>query len=266
MSMQLRRHLRLITMFGRVSLQADLEYRLNFVVRVVTDLLWYGAQILTFEVLFRQTPSISGWSILEMRVFLGTLFMTDALYMFLFSENLDHLSDKVRKGDLDLVLCKPINSQFMMSFQKLSVAYLGCILISFCWLIWSVSQLPGEGIWHRLPILVLTAPASLAVVYAMRLIFSASALIFTRAENINYLWYQVFKLGTRPDSLYPRWLRYVVLTFIPVGFVASVPAQLVLGKLEWHWALAAMAVPFFAIGMSIWFWRFGLRFYTSASS
>jgi ABC-2 type transport system permease protein len=266
MALALRRHLRLIAMFGRVSLQADLEYRLNFVVRVVTDMLWYGAQILTFEILFRQTSQISGWSLLEMRVFLGLLFTTDALYMFLFSENLDHLSDKVRKGDLDLILCKPVNSQFMMSFQKLSVAYLACIAISLSWLVWSIAQLPGETVWHRLPILLLTAPGSLAVVYSMRFIFSATALIFTRAENINYLWYQIFKLGTRPDALYPRWLRYIVLTFIPVGFVASVPAQIVLGKLEWFWLFGGLVVPVFAVGLSIWFWRFGLRFYTSASS
>ncbi len=253
-------------MFARISLQADLEYRVNYVVRLVTDIVWYGAQIFTFEVLYLQTPQISGWSVEEMRVFLGLLFLVDSLYMILFSENLDHFSEKVRKGDLDLVLCKPVNSQFMVSFQKINGVYAVCSLIAMAWLTWSYSRLTGDLNWARLGLLLLTIPGSLAVVYTMRFIFSATSLIFTRAENINYLWYQVFKLGTRPDSLYPRWLRYLVLTLIPVGFVASVPAQFIMGRIDWVWAPLALLLPWIAIKASSLFWKFGLRFYTSASS
>ncbi len=38
--------------------------------------------------------------------------------MIILSENLDQFSEKVHKGDLDLLLAKPVNSQFMISLQK----------------------------------------------------------------------------------------------------------------------------------------------------
>ena len=109
----------------KASLIADLEYRANFLTRIVTDIFWYIAQITTFEVLYNHTTHIGDWNVKQMRVFLGILFIADALYMMLLHDNIENLSEKVRKGDLDLLLTKPVNAQFMLSLQKASSAYVG---------------------------------------------------------------------------------------------------------------------------------------------
>src|SRR4051812_35098284 len=126
----LKKYLTLFRSFFFVSLIADFEYRLNVFVRMFADCMWYAAQISVFEVLFSHTTRLGGWSVEETRVFLGVLFLVDAVWMLLFSENLDRFSDKVSKGDLDLLLTKPVNSQFMISFQRVSTAYLTNIVIS----------------------------------------------------------------------------------------------------------------------------------------
>jgi ABC-2 family transporter protein len=109
--------------FFRASAIADLEYRLNIVVKVLTDFVWYAAQLSVFEVLFQNVGPIAGWNLGSTRVFMAVLFVVDSIWMLLLSENLDKLSDRVRKGELDLLLTKPVNSQFMMSFQKVSTPY-----------------------------------------------------------------------------------------------------------------------------------------------
>ena len=109
----------------KTSLISDLEYRANYFTRFITDVFWYIAQILTFEVLYRHTNKIGDWDVHQMKVFLGILFVIDALYMIIIHENLENLSEKVRKGDLDLLLAKPINSQFMITLQKANTAILG---------------------------------------------------------------------------------------------------------------------------------------------
>ena len=57
--------------------------------------------------------------------------VVDALYMILFHDNLDSFSQKTTKGELDLLLAKPVNSQFMMSCQKVSVPYFVNLLFIF---------------------------------------------------------------------------------------------------------------------------------------
>ena len=121
-----------IAMF-KASFIADLEYRANFFSRILTDVFWYSAQILTFEVIYTHTNKIGDWGIKEMRVFLGLLFVIDAFYMVFIHENLDSITEKVRKGDLDMLLAKPVNSQFMITLQKANTAILGNLILGSSW-------------------------------------------------------------------------------------------------------------------------------------
>lgn len=259
------KYFELFLSFFKASLMAELEFRFNIAARFFTDIIWYAAQLSVFEVLFRHTSSMNGWSIDETRVFMGVLFVTDAIYMLLFSENLDRMGEKIRRGDLDLLLVKPVNSQWMLSFQKVSIAYLGNAMFSFAWLVWALLQMENRPLTGLLW-LVLTVPMSLAIVYTIRFMTAAAALFFTKADAVNYIWYQLYRLGTRPDSFYPMVLRYVVLTAFPIAFLASIPSQIILGKmgpliLLWGYFLASL----FIFG-STRFWKRGLRSYSSASS
>lgn len=223
----LGKYLRLYRAFFRASFVADMEFRANFLVRIFTDILWYAAQIFTFEILFLHTPTLGGWQAPQMRVFLGVLFVVDAIYMVLFHENLEKMNTQIRKGDIDLFLVKPVSAQFMITCQKIATALIGNLLISIGWLTWSLYHLPDFSAL-RLLWLIALIPSALMTIYSIRFTFSASAFLFTQAESIMYLWYQLYKLGLRPDGIYVPWLRVVVLTVIPVGFVASVPARAVL--------------------------------------
>jgi ABC-2 type transport system permease protein len=263
---RIRKYFLLLVSFFRASAIADLEYRLNITVKIITDIFWYAAQLSVFEVLFKHTNNLSGWTLDSTRVFMGLLFVVDACWMLFFSENLDRFSEKVRKGDLDLLLVKPVNSQFMMSFQRVNTPYIGNILIAASWLVYALHRMPGDVSWNRLGLLVITIPCSLAITYSLRFLFSVQALIFTRADNINYVWYQLYRLGTRPDALYPPWLRYAILTVLPVGFLASVPARLILNKPDLFLLGASVGIAVIAVYLSTRFWRFALRFYSSASS
>jgi len=262
----MRRYLRIFIGLFKVSAIAELEYRLNFVVKIATDVIWYGAQIVLFEILFSHTKNISGWTIESTRVFMGILFMVDSLFMLFIENNLSQLSAKVRQGDLDLILVKPVSSQFMLSLQKMSPSYICNLLLVLGWLTWSLSLMPQPVPWERLLVLLISVPCAVAITYSLRLFFAATAIIFTHSENINYVWYQLYRLGMRPDSIYPRWLRYLVWTIIPVAFIGSIPARLVIETPNLGLILASIGVASLALFLSTRYWRFTLRFYSSASS
>lgn len=261
----LKKYLSLYFALFRTSFIADLEYRVNFLTRIVTDIFWYLAQILTFEVLFYHTPKIGDWNLPQMRVFLGIVFIADALYMIIFSENLDNFSEKVRKGDLDLLLAKPLNSQFMLSLQKASTAAIGNLALGTSWFIYSLLQLPNFE-WPRLFWLLILIPCGLIALYSVRFTIAASAVIFARSENLHFIWYQIYRLGMRPDSIYVPWFKWVILTVIPVGVVASVPARALLEPPQWGLFAWVVFLAGLLIYLSNKFWKFALKFYSSASS
>jgi ABC-2 type transport system permease protein len=261
----MKKYLMLYWAFFRASLSADLEFRANFTTKIITDVFWYAAQVLSFEMLFNFTDQIGTWDRAQMRVFLGVLFMVDAIYMVIFSSNLDSFSESVRKGNLDLLLVKPVDSQFMISLNRASTAHLGNLALALAWMVWAIYQFEGFQ-WWRLIWLTFTIPCGVLVFYSLRFLFSAMAVIFTKADNLQHLWYHLYKLGMRPDNIYPGPLKYFLLTLVPVGFIGSVPSRLVLGNASPWMAVACVAIAGICLTLSKLFWRYCLKFYTSASS
>ncbi len=256
----------LLISFFKASMMSDLEYRMNIALKFFNDLIWYAVQLSVFEALFSYTKSVSGWTLYDTRVFMAVLFVTDSIFMILFSENLDKLSDRVRKGEIDMLLTKPANAQFILSFQKMNTVYVFNFVLTTSWLIYSLSRLPGGLDLFKISTLFIMIPSAVALTYSSRFFFSASALIFTRADNINYVWFNLYKLGTRPDSIYPTWLRYILLSVIPVAFFASVPARLVMGTASPWLILLGLSISLGFVYATTRFWKFALKFYSSSSS
>jgi ABC-2 type transport system permease protein len=65
---------------------------------------------------------------------------------------------------------------------------------------------------------------------------------------------------------YPAAYRFFFTFVVPVAFLTTVPAEVILGRGEWIWTLGAGILAIALLFASRAFWQFALRFYTSASS
>jgi ABC-2 type transport system permease protein len=72
--------------------------------------------------------------------------------------------------------------------------------------------------------------------------------------------------GRYPITAYPATYRFFFTFVVPVSFLTTVPAQSMLGQIQFVWLLGAGLLALILFFISTQFWRFALRFYTSASS
>lgn len=245
---------------------ADLEYRTNITVKVFGEIAWYTAQLSVFEVLYMHASAISGWDVNAMRVFMGTLFFGDVLYMILFQENMDNFTNLIRKGDLDLYLVKPVDSQFMVSCRKLSTAYVVNLGFILAYLIWAVSRLPGSISVVQVFTFAVMLFFGLLILYAVRFMFLTIAVFMQNGANIHFVWYQLYRLATRPDPIFPFVLRTIILTAFPVAFFASVPSRILVEGMDWGLIVSSPLIAILVLWGSHAFWNLALRNYASASS
>ncbi len=259
------KYLRLYKAFFSTGLIVDLEYRSNFISKVIVDIIWYGLQIIFFEVLFSHTSSMSGWTLEKTKVFLGLLFVTDSVFMIVLSDNLDGFTNLIKRGDLDLLLTKPVSSQFMISFQKVSVSLIPSFAISSSYFIYSVYHLPNLQ-WERVLWLLLFVPCGLICLYSIRFMLSATSVLFSKADHLQFLWYSAYHLGTKPDAIYPPWIRFLLMSVLPVSMVASVPARFVTEEPDWWILVWTIFWSLSLLQMTRVYWKFVLRRYVSASS
>lgn len=261
----IRKYLGLYAAFFKASLAADLEYRLNFIFLVIAEFVWYSTQLVLFEVLYRHTQIIGEWNIHQMRVFLFLVLFIDSIYMILWDPNFSAFTDYVRKGGLDLLLTKPINSMFMLSSQRISVSHIPCFFITASGLVWALAQLDSFN-WFKLLWLIFLIPAGLSVIFCGRFALNCSAILFTRADFLQYIWYSLFRLGLRPDAIYSGFLRVILIFIIPFSMVASIPARILLEPIQ-PWMIAwALVLPFLLFTLLKKYWAYCLRHYSSASS
>lgn len=258
------RYLRLWLEFLKMSLMADAEFRLNIIVRFIGEFFWYVAQLSVFEVIYLHTNTLYGWDVNAMRLFMATLFLVDCLYMIFFQENLDRAFQLVRKGDLDLYLTKPVHSQFMITFRKIGTPYIFNFLIISGYIIWAIQQLTTT--WPQIVAYVLLVVCGFILLYSIRFMFVMITIVLQDAGNIQFIWYQFYRLAMRPDFLYPFSLRMIIFTVLPVAFFSSVPSRILIDGLDWRYLVTAPTLAFGAFFLSTVLWKRALRFYSSASS
>jgi ABC-2 type transport system permease protein len=260
------RYLKLWLEFLKMSWMSDLEYRLNITVQVIGEMTWYTAQLSTFEVLYTHTKTLYGWDVHAMRVFMGALFLVDVLTMIFLHENMDNLNKLVKTGDLDLYLVKPINSQFMVSLRKISIAHVFDLALVLAYLTWAISRLEPRPDFLQLLSFAFLVGCGFLVFYAGRFMFVTMTIFLQDAGNLQFVWYQIYRLGTRPDILYPFKLRLVLMTVLPMAFFASVPARALINGVSVLELLAAATVVTVFLTLASWGWHKALRHYASASS
>lgn len=261
----IKKYLGLYTAFFKASLVADLEFRLNFVLLVLGEFIWYATQLMLYEVIYRHTSLIGNWTLQQMRVFVFLALFVDSIYMILWDPNFSKFNDEVRKGNLDLLLTKPINSMFMISSQKVSISHVPCLFITGFGLIYSLMQIPDFN-WFKLLWLLLMIPSGLSVIFVGRLALNSTAIIFSRADFLQYVWYSIFRLGLRPDAIYTGVFRYVLLFILPFAMVASIPTRFLLEPIYLGYVAWAIAMPVILMTFMNWYWKFCMKFYSSASS
>ena len=108
--------------FFRNSLLRELTFRGNFLIEIVTRTFWFSAQLALFGIIYRQVPMIQDWSQYEYFAFMATGMLINALVEAIFMPNCAEFSELIRTGNLDFVLLKPIDTQFLVSFQKVNLS------------------------------------------------------------------------------------------------------------------------------------------------
>jgi ABC-2 type transport system permease protein len=260
------RHLRLIVLFIRLSIQNDAAYRFDFFVRVLLSLGHLGGELLTVWIIYSNTSNLNGWGPWHMLTLLGVWRIVIGTIGLFIAPNMRQVMDDIRQGTLDFLLLKPLDSQFLASFRKFLVWRVTDLFLGMGLACTAVYQLLGTLPVSKIGTFLLMLTAGLTVVYSLWLCLATLAFWFTRIDNIEMIFWNVFEVGRYPIVVYPPWLQWILTFILPVAFITTVPAESFFGSPPLS-ALAAgcLLAPLTLVAAS-WFWRYGVKNYRGASA
>ncbi len=263
-------YFRLLGAFGRFSLNREMAFRGNFLMKVLLEVVWLGILLLFFHTIFRNTSRIEGWNEYQYLFFLGCYYALEGLIETLFLENCVEFGELVRTGNLDFFLLKPIDEQFLLSFRHIDWSTAPKILIG--------GALMGFGLWElgepvtlaRLGGFLVALASGIAMAYSFLLMLASTAIWMVRNQSLMELWWLFSSLMRYPRDIYEEpWAVLIqkVFTFLlPALLVVSVPAEAMVRILEpaiLGWTVCA---GFMMLLASRWVFRKAIRSYRSASS
>jgi ABC-2 type transport system permease protein len=259
------RNLRLILLFLRNSLQVEMEYRANLVASLLTAILSSALAILTLLSIFGRTTEVGGWDLPRMIALFGISMIVEGMIDCWLYPSLNAITEYVRRGELDLLLIRPINSQFVVSFRHIRIWFAGNILLGLIAILYSMQVQHVLTVGNLALCAVLTI-AGIAVIYSVWLAAATLAFWFTKVGEVSIIAYSLMETGRFPVSAYPGWARFALTYILPIAFITNVPAEAAMGRLSWAGALAGLVAATVALILGNFFWRFGLSRYSSASS
>jgi len=249
-------------------------FRWHFLIEVVTTCFWIAAQMLLFEIIYGKVPTISDWTKPEYYGFMATGMLVNAFVEMLFMPNCANLSEQIRTGNLDFALVKPIDTQFLVSFQTVDMSLLAQVVVSLGLLTYSVVQTHvtvtiGSALMYAFLVLV-----AVGFFYSMMIALASAAVFMGRNQGLYDFWFYVTSFARYPGDVYRQGLAGEIFWFgfsfvIPILLVVTVPSRMFLNKALTPNSWVILLAPAMT-AVSLWgsrkVFQWSLSHYRSASS
>jgi len=245
-----------------------MNFKTNFLLWIVVEVLWFGLQLAFIGVLYLHTEQIGTWSKWQVVMLVGASHFIQQVFQAFFLINCTNLSELVRLGKLDFLLLLPVNSRFVVSFRQVDLGAFVNAASAVAVMVYAAQRMDlSPGAAQIAGFLVLCA-AGILIHYSLMFLLASISFWTVRAQGIVWGYYNLFQIARMPDEAFGRGLFRGFFTFaVPMLLVSNVPVRLLVDKLSSAGPLLLLLVMSgLCFAVSEWIWRLSLRQYTSASS
>ncbi|MBW4533300.1 MAG: ABC transporter permease [Pleurocapsa minor HA4230-MV1] len=260
----MQRYFKVLRLFWSTAIATELEYRLNFAIATITSIANLVGSLFGLSLFYRTGYTFQGWNWQEATIVLGLFTLLQGFSATFLVPNLNSIVKQVEQGTLDFVLLKPISSQFWLSTKTISPWGLPDLLFGSILIVYAGNQL-GLA-WYDYLASLIPLGFGVIILYSLWFILGATSIWFVKVYNVTEVLRGLLEAGRYPMVAYPVIYRFFFTFVVPVAFLTTVPAQAMLNRSELSWSIGAAILACALFIFSIFFWRFALLFYTSASS
>lgn len=249
-----------------INLANILTYRVNFINSFLSSLVWGVFSVISILLLTSRISSYSiyGWQKGEIILLTGVYSVLIGIFHTFFSRNFEKISEIVNRGKLDLILTKPIDSQFLVTTYYINFTNLIRVLIGLL-VIWQISKayfIPFS-FGHLFDFFIFII-LGIIVLYNVWLLIFTVTIWFTKLTNLPDFLYSFSSVGRYPYEVYKEVLGYFFLFILPLTIFAVVPTKTLIGRATVGDKILILLMGLFLSYLSRKFWNFALKFYTSA--
>jgi len=213
-------------MFAKTSLMQQMEYRANFIIGILAECAWLMSKLLYAFVVYRTGSNVGGFSPDQIMLFIGTFIILTALYTGIFMRNFGSIPWRVQRGELDILLVKPISTQFHLTMREVEYAtpipnIIGGV-ITIC-VAWSRLGL-SAGLWNVAAYICLII-SGMILTYSIFLLPCLLTFWTVKVGSVIEIIYSCWDFNNMPMGIYGKWIQRVGIFVFPIFVIANFPVM-----------------------------------------
>lgn len=262
--MKLKKNFKIWFLLTTIATQIALTSRLGAVLFLLGKVLRFALFLVFIIVIYSQTQGIQGYSFWQVLFFFATFNLIDTASQF-FLREVYRFRYYVLNGTFDYFLTKPMSPLFRSLFGGSDILDIPLLLLSCIFILISASQfttltLPAIALYG---ILVFNA---LIIALSIHVIVLAIGVLTTEVDNTIMLFRDLTQMGRIPIDVYREPISTIVTFVIPVGVMMTFPAKALMGLLSSQLILISLILSVITLTLSLYFWKYALKNYSSVSS
>lgn len=261
------KYVKIYGIFAKNNLIAQMEYRANFYLSILVECAFLLAKMLYIIVIFKANVTINGLTPYAMLMFIGSYTIITGIMDAVYYPNVTRIPEYVRSGDLDMMIIKPISTQFMVTLRYIDYGLAvpnviaGIIMVAVSW-----SKISIHFGFIKIAGFILFSIIGVIVTYPVVLFPFILSFWIVKTQALNDVTWALWDFNNMPMMIYGKWFQRIGIFAIPIFLITNFAPMFVMNILSGRYALWALIAPILFLSLVKVFWNYAIRNYSSASS
>jgi len=250
--------------FTKANIRATMALRSSFWLGVAGQWLGYGASVATMYILIRRFETIDGWTATQVMFLFAMNLLSYALAATVLFTPCVRLVQKIRTGEFDASLTKPLQPLFHEICLGFNSGYFSHITLSVVMIVYSI-YMSGATIHLRFIATFFLMLVGSTLIQGALLIIASSFSFVLKNHNplFEFIW-EVKEFIKYPISIFGVAVQVLLTILLPVGFINYYPARLLFSNSAVGWLTPVIGVALLLLSRKMWYWM--LTKYQSSGS
>lgn len=261
------RNRRVVKELIKLRFQRLMMFRLGFFGPFFVDGSLFLVQLLVFEAVYSNVDRIGTWGKGEVILFIGTFSLLNAVNMVIHFFGVNNIPSKVKSGELDLYLTKPVSPLLRMSLEAVNPGSIPLILMSICIIEYGIHRGNIEVTGKTVMAYMFWLFVMQILYYEMEVIIRSFTFFFVSVRNVTEIEEVGLSLCMQlPEVVFRGVFKIIFCWILPYGIMATMPVQRLIGEMNFGIALQGVITLFVFTLLTVGIWKLGVKRYNSVSS
>jgi ABC-2 type transport system permease protein len=263
----MRRYFRLYWLIWSQNIQAQMEYKFDFILGNIAAILGQVVGIAFVWVIFQDIGNLNGWSLPQIMLIYGLAALPHSLTALFFNGPWS-LNHHIQMGEFDRFLVRPANSLFLLLSDDAGIHSLGNLASGVAIIALASQALHFTWTLAHLAFLLLVVLCGTLICISINLITATISFWFTGSgTSVTFLVQRLRDFSRYPMDIYALPIQILLTWLIPFAFTSFFPAAFLLGRTEYKpfvYLIPFVSILFF--GLAYGFWQLGVSRYESTGN